>query len=118
MVNESCVVHYHRDTNGSWTSELCYLRNQVTVRTMATFLETGDTYVLISDTVMRVFQWVVFTFLCQTIVIFGIITNSINIVCFIKQGFRDAVNVSLFGMKCITYYYFIINICSVLHYVN
>ncbi|CAG5124060.1 unnamed protein product, partial [Candidula unifasciata] len=42
-----------------------------------------------------VFQWVVYTVVCQTIDVFGLVTNIINIVCFVKQGFKDPVNISL-----------------------
>lgn len=37
------------------------------------------------------------TALCQSIVVFGIVTNIINIICFVKQGFKDQINISLSG---------------------
>lgn len=52
----------------------------------------------ISPETMRVFNWVVFSVVCQMINIFGIATNVINIVCFVRQGFKDSVNVSLLGL--------------------
>lgn len=51
----------------------------------------------ISADFMLVFTLVVYSVVCQAIAIFGIVTNIINIICFIKQGFKESVNVSLFG---------------------
>ncbi|CAG5126086.1 unnamed protein product, partial [Candidula unifasciata] len=42
-----------------------------------------------------IFQWICFAIVCELVDIFGTATNIINIICFIKQGFRDPVNVSL-----------------------
>lgn len=36
--------------------------------------------------------------ICQTITIFGIFTNIINVIIFVKQGFTDTINVSLFAL--------------------
>lgn len=52
---------------------------------------------LISDRVILIFQWVVYTAVWQAVIVFGIGTNIINIICFMKQGFKDPVNISLFG---------------------
>lgn len=35
--------------------------------------------------------------ICELINIVGVVTNTINIICFIKQGFKDPVNISLTG---------------------
>lgn len=51
----------------------------------------------VSDGVRLVVQWVVYSVVCQLIDIFGTVTNIINIICFIKQGFKDPVNISLLG---------------------
>ncbi|CAG5123387.1 unnamed protein product, partial [Candidula unifasciata] len=42
-----------------------------------------------------VFQWVLFTVLCQIVALFGIGSNIVNIICFAKQGFKDPINISL-----------------------
>lgn len=52
----------------------------------------------ISVEAVRVFTWVVFTVVCQAINMFGIATNNINIMCFVRQGFNDSINISLLGM--------------------
>lgn len=51
----------------------------------------------VSYQVRLVFQWVCFAIVCELVDIFGTVTNIINIICFVKQGFRDPVNVSLLG---------------------
>lgn len=53
----------------------------------------------ISDEAIFIFMWLVYGVMCQIIGVFGILTNIINIICFIKQDFKDSVNVSLFGKK-------------------
>lgn len=52
---------------------------------------------LLSDEIRLICQWIMFTIICQMIDLFGIASNIVNIVCFIRQGFRDSVNVSLLG---------------------
>lgn len=42
-------------------------------------------------------KWIIYAVLCQAINIFGTVTNILNIICFIKQGFKDPVNISLLG---------------------
>lgn len=54
-------------------------------------------HVLISSSTSRILHWCLYTALCQAIVLFGVVSNIINIVCFVKQGFQDPVNVSLCG---------------------
>lgn len=48
-----------------------------------------------SDTIL--FLWVAIAVLCQIVIFFGMTSNIINIICFVKQGFKDSVNVSLLG---------------------
>lgn len=52
----------------------------------------------ISDEAVLVYTNVVYSFVCQAIDVFGVVTNVINIVCFAKQGFKDPINISLLGM--------------------
>ncbi|CAG5130210.1 unnamed protein product, partial [Candidula unifasciata] len=53
---------------------------------------------LLSDEFTAICQWIIFTLICQIIDLFGIATNIINIICFVKQGFNDPVNISLLGL--------------------
>lgn len=53
---------------------------------------------LLSDALTLICQWIIFSITCQAIDIFGIVTNIINIICFMKQGFKDSVNISLLGI--------------------
>ncbi|CAG5117984.1 unnamed protein product, partial [Candidula unifasciata] len=50
---------------------------------------------LLSDEATEIFIWVVLTVVCQALCLFGISTNIINIICFVKQGFKDPINISL-----------------------
>ncbi|CAG5127112.1 unnamed protein product, partial [Candidula unifasciata] len=50
---------------------------------------------LISNQSLHIFVWIFYAGLTLFIDVFGTMTNIINIVCFIKQGFRDIVNISL-----------------------
>ncbi|CAG5126559.1 unnamed protein product, partial [Candidula unifasciata] len=52
-------------------------------------------HLLLNMEVIVIFQWIIFTVLCQTIDVFGVVANIINVICFIKLGFKDPVNVSL-----------------------
>lgn len=60
---------------------------------------SGDTAggFTINDIALHIYIWVVYIGLCETINIFVIVTNVINMACFVKQGFGESVNVSLFG---------------------
>lgn len=66
-----------------------------------------------------IFQWINFTVVCQMIDLFGIATNIINIICFLKQGLNDPVNVSLLGAKFgfVLKYFIEIFLCVELAYV-
>ncbi|CAG5130213.1 unnamed protein product, partial [Candidula unifasciata] len=50
---------------------------------------------LINQRVVVIIQWIFFSVLCQIIDVAGIGANIINIICFVKQGCKDPVNVSL-----------------------
>ncbi|CAG5130215.1 unnamed protein product, partial [Candidula unifasciata] len=50
---------------------------------------------LISDEIITILKWIVYTVVCQLVNGFGIVTNIINIACFIKQGFKDTTNICL-----------------------
>lgn len=52
---------------------------------------------LIDDVTREIFQWVCCAVLGQILALLGIVTNVMNICCFVKQGFRDTVNISLLG---------------------
>lgn len=56
--------------------------------------------VLLSPQIVSILNWILLAVLCQAIAIFGVCANVINTVCFIKQGFEDSVDVSLFGKLC------------------
>lgn len=60
---------------------------------------------VISDQGLLISQWVLFALICQAMDIFGTVTNVINIICFIKQGFKDPVNVSFFGKTAVAHSY-------------
>lgn len=48
---------------------------------------------------LTIFSWAAYAVVIQMVDVFGVGTNIINIVCFIKQGFREPVNISLLGKK-------------------
>ncbi|CAG5132463.1 unnamed protein product, partial [Candidula unifasciata] len=50
---------------------------------------------LVSDNTREIFQWIFFAVLSQVISCFGTVTNIVNIICFLKTGFKDVVNISL-----------------------
>ncbi|BFZ12431.1 hypothetical protein BsWGS_15470 [Bradybaena similaris] len=51
-----------------------------------------------SYTAVMIFQVITYSVVCQLVDVVGVSTNIINIICFIKQGFKDPVNVSLLGL--------------------
>ncbi|XP_035828160.1 uncharacterized protein LOC101851830 [Aplysia californica] len=53
---------------------------------------------LVDDDVLRIFILVFFVVALGTISFFGIVFNAINIIVFIKQGFKDTVNIALFSL--------------------
>lgn len=52
----------------------------------------------ISDEALTIAMYFIYTVMCQTVNIFGTVTNIINIICFVKQGFKDSINITLLGM--------------------
>lgn len=62
-----------------------------------TFSTQEMTKKLVSDSLRTIFQWIVFAVMNQLVDIFGTVANIINIICFVKQGFKDSVNISLLG---------------------
>ncbi|CAG5118999.1 unnamed protein product, partial [Candidula unifasciata] len=54
---------------------------------------------IISDDLRVVLLTINFCYICQFIDVIGTATNIVNIICFIKQGFRDTVNISLFALS-------------------
>lgn len=61
-----------------------------------------DSFELSHDTLISrhgviIFNWIVWATVAQAVVVFGIISNIINMVCFVNQGFKDSINVSLTG---------------------
>lgn len=50
-----------------------------------------------SDSTRVILQWIFYAILCQLVDVFGTVSNIINIICFIKQGFSDPINISLLG---------------------
>lgn len=53
---------------------------------------------LVSDRVIFFYKWIWFAVVCQLVDTFGAVTNIINIICFVKQGVGDSVNISLLGI--------------------
>ncbi|BFZ07871.1 hypothetical protein BsWGS_10910 [Bradybaena similaris] len=58
----------------------------------------ADSFIL-DDATSAICTLVLYSTVCQLINVFGIATNIINIICFVKQGFKDAINVSLLGLS-------------------
>jgi hypothetical protein len=56
-----------------------------------------DSGKIFSDEIAIIFQWLTFSTLCQAVAVFGIGSNIVNIICFIKQGFKDPINISFLG---------------------
>lgn len=52
---------------------------------------------VISDELIIILKWVIYTCVCQLINGFGVVSNVINMICFIKQGFKDTTNICLMG---------------------
>ncbi|CAG5117001.1 unnamed protein product, partial [Candidula unifasciata] len=74
-----------------WRNEtLSYLPSHLHLSSVQ---DTEDT--LVSYEARRLFLWIGIAVVCQVIDIFGTVTNIINIICFVQQGFKDPVNVSL-----------------------
>lgn len=59
----------------------------------------GSSLGMVSDEVRLIFQAMNFAVICQLMDVFGTCTNIVNVVVFVKQGFKDSVNVSLMGTR-------------------
>lgn len=59
----------------------------------------GDTVSV--NTIISVYSWVMFGCVGQIVVMFGVGTNVINLVCFVKQGFKDQISISLTGRRIV-----------------
>lgn len=53
---------------------------------------------LATDDLRLYFQIVNFVFICEILDLFGTGTNIVNIICFVKQGLKDPVNISFLGI--------------------
>lgn len=53
--------------------------------------------VLINAQTASILNWILLAGICQGVAVFGTFANIVNIVCFLRQGFKDSVDVSLFG---------------------
>lgn len=53
---------------------------------------------IISYELTEIFLIINYAVLCLCVCVFGIVTNIINIIIFLKQGLHDTVNISLFGL--------------------
>ncbi|CAG5130212.1 unnamed protein product, partial [Candidula unifasciata] len=78
-------------------------RPSLTVVTMNTTSLNTIVGGLLSEELRLICQWIIYTVVCQFIDVFGIATNIINIICFIKQGFKDSVNISLLGSTTLVF---------------
>ncbi|CAG5120669.1 unnamed protein product, partial [Candidula unifasciata] len=52
----------------------------------------------VSNEVQEMFKIVLFVAICGILSLFGIGANVTNIIVFIKQGFKDSINISLLGL--------------------
>ncbi|CAG5128206.1 unnamed protein product [Candidula unifasciata] len=52
----------------------------------------------ISLKMRHLLQVVTYVFMCGTVSLLGIITNILNVVVFVRQGFRETINISLLGL--------------------
>lgn len=58
---------------------------------------TAPAFVGLDESTTHIFLWIIYTVICQAVEVFGIVTNIINIICFVKQGLGDSINISLLG---------------------
>lgn len=73
------------------------IQSELKVKTLVMNATTHQYLEDVSDEAVVIFQYICYTIVNSFIDILGVVTNIINIACFIKQGFADSVNVSLFG---------------------
>lgn len=53
----------------------------------------------VSDHATVIFKWIIIAGAGQLLDVCGIVSNIINIICFVKQGFKEPINISLFGKR-------------------
>ncbi|XP_012935270.1 alpha-1A adrenergic receptor [Aplysia californica] len=53
---------------------------------------------LVSDEMRQTLQLAIFSVFCGAVSLFGIGTNVLNIIVFIRQGFKDTMNINLLGL--------------------
>lgn len=53
---------------------------------------------LLADDVMPFIFTINLSIICSTVSLFGIVTNIINITVFVRQGFKETINISLLGL--------------------
>ncbi|CAG5118928.1 unnamed protein product, partial [Candidula unifasciata] len=61
-------------------------------------MESATSADLVTVEIRQIFQEVVFVGVCGVVSVLGFAGNIINIAVFIKQGFKDKINLSLFGL--------------------
>lgn len=52
---------------------------------------------MVSEAILLFFQWMFYTVLTLGVDVFGTMSNIVNIVCLVKLGFKDIVNLSFLG---------------------
>lgn len=52
---------------------------------------------IVSSEITVILQWIIWSTIPQIVIVCGIVGNVINIVCFVRQGFKDSVNVTFVG---------------------
>lgn len=93
-VPRSCKM-IHQDNRLTARSNISCPDTDVCQTSLSTL--TSDT--LVNDLVREVIQWIFYSVISELICVFGTVTNLVSIVCFVKMGFRDSVNISLLGKK-------------------
>lgn len=65
----------------------------------SSFSDGHLTDLFLSNETTLILQWIIYNIVCQAIDLLGIVTNIINIICFVKQGFKETTNISLLGKE-------------------
>lgn len=77
------------------TSLLIRTRTHTMSNDTTTVVSANDDFTL--DATARTFIWIICGAVIQTVNLFGIVSNAINIMCFAKQGLKEAINISFLG---------------------
>lgn len=51
----------------------------------------------VDNSITQMYVYVMYATACQAVAVSGVVTNIINIICFVKQGFEESINISLLG---------------------